>query len=311
MMPSIIIENLSRVYASNPEPVHALSDISFSIDSGECFGVLGPNGAGKTTLLKILSTQLLASSGRVNILGFDIESERAKIRPLINIINGGEQGHYPWLSARETLEYFMYLYQINCKTPRTFIEHLLTLVGLDRTAWERPVTGYSKGMKQRLHIARGLINSPRVLFLDEPTIGLDIDAVAETRELLNRLKNEGTTIIMTSHNMQDIDATCERMAIIDHGKCKALRTLVEMRANYRSIVALELRGNTEELISHLSKFSKILKIEAGEYNKLNISLLPIDVVRMHRVLIDLNIELINLHITQQSLEHVYTEMMGA
>ncbi|MCH8298357.1 MAG: ABC transporter ATP-binding protein, partial [Chloroflexi bacterium] len=149
----------------------ALDAVSLQIEEGELFGLLGPNGAGKTTAVKILTTLLIPTGGRVTVLGLDAVKDAAALRSQVGFVLGGERGLYYRLSGRDNLRYFAELYGIEPKKIRSRIEEMLELVGLVDRAEER-VAGYSRGMKQRLHIARTLLHEPKVLFLDEPTMGL-------------------------------------------------------------------------------------------------------------------------------------------
>jgi ABC-2 type transport system ATP-binding protein len=223
---SVVVEvqDLSRIYHTTigvirrkRRQVQALDRLTFSVRSGELFGVVGPNGAGKTTLIKILCTQLLPSSGEAYVLGFNVATEEKPIRSLINVVLGGERGLYTRLSGEDNLKYFADLYRVPRHVAAKRIPYLLGLVGLSGREKER-VEGYSRGMKQRLHIAKSLINDPRVLFLDEPTIGLDPDASRKLRDIVRRLHDSGTTIILTSHNMFEVDELCNCVAIINEGQ---------------------------------------------------------------------------------------------
>jgi ABC-2 type transport system ATP-binding protein len=152
--------------------VVALHDVTFRVPAGQVVGLLGHNGAGKTTTIKILTTLLLPTSGSVRVLGCDPASEPAKVRPLIGYVFGGDRGLYDRLSARDNLSYFADVYRVPIRNKSARIDELLDMVGLRGRERERVET-FSRGMKQRLHIARGLLHDPAVLFLDEPTIGLD------------------------------------------------------------------------------------------------------------------------------------------
>lgn len=222
-MPAIRTENLGRIFSTTTgtirrtrKEVTALKNINLIVEPGELFGLLGPNGAGKTTLTRILSTVLLPTSGRVEVLGMDVVRDTKQLRPRIGMVYGGERGLYWRLSGRDNIQYFADLYLVPPEVSHKRIPELLELVGLKDRADER-VEGYSRGMKQRLHIARGLINSPDVLFLDEPTIGLDPIAARELRRVIAELHQKGTTIFLTSHYMYEVDALCQRVAVVNKG----------------------------------------------------------------------------------------------
>lgn len=228
LMKVIDVIDLKRVYNSKTGifskksiTTEALKGISFSVERGEVFGLLGPNGAGKTTTIKILTTMLLPTSGKVTILGHEVSKDTKKIRHRINFIFGGERSLYWRLSAYENLRYFSDLYKIDIKTQKRIIPELLELVGLTERSHHKVET-FSKGMKQRLQIARGLINNPEILFLDEPTIGLDPGSAIELRKIVKNLASKGTTILITTHYMQEAEEICDRISIISGGEILAI-----------------------------------------------------------------------------------------
>lgn len=230
------VNNLTRTYdstvgISKKKAVEALKSVSFSIKKGEIFGLLGPNGAGKTTTIKILTTLLAPSSGEAKVLGYNCFGDEDKIRPRINFIFGGERSLYWRLSAYDNLQYFGDLYKIPSKVLKERIPRLIKLVGLEGRERER-VEGYSKGMKQRLQIARGLINDPEILFLDEPTIGLDPVGAKDLRNIILSLKDQDKTILLTTHYMYEADELCDRIAIINNGELVDLDTSLELKKRY-------------------------------------------------------------------------------
>lgn len=219
-MPAVETRNLGRLYAGG---VRALEGLTLSIERGEVRGLLGPNGAGKTTLVRILSTILLPSEGQAFVLGHDVVRETAAVRAAIGIVFGGDKGLYPKLTARQTLDYWAALYHVPLEDTRRKVPALLERVGLSARADDRVET-YSRGMKQRLHLARGLIGDAQVLFLDEPTIGMDPIAARDFRALVGELRGEGRTILLTTHDMAEAEAVCDRVALIDHGGLLAVET---------------------------------------------------------------------------------------
>ncbi len=240
-MNAIEVQNLRRVFRTtlgvfkrSTKEVVAVDDVSFAVASGELFGLLGPNGAGKTTSVKMLTTLLIPTEGSAHILGHDVVKEAEAIRPRIGFIFGGERGLYWRLSAIDNLRYFATLYQLDPEVTKKRIPYLLDLVGLSDRGREK-VEGYSRGMKQRLHIARTLLHDPELLFLDEPSIGLDPVAAREMRQIVRNLQSEKKTILLTTHYMFEADALCQRIAVIDHGRIIALDTpngLEEARAGF-------------------------------------------------------------------------------
>ncbi|WP_066502274.1 ABC transporter ATP-binding protein [Abyssisolibacter fermentans] len=227
---AIEIKDLTRKYEVTKGILHkrkskisALKGIDFDVKKGEIFGLLGPNGAGKTTTIKILATLLAPTSGQAKVLGYDTFKDSKKLRPKINFIFGGERSLYWRLSARDNLLYFSDLYKIDRKIQKKRIPELLEMVGIKDRADEKVET-YSKGMKQRLQIARGLVNDPEIIFLDEPTIGLDPIGARDLRKIINKLSSLGKTILLTTHYMHEAEELCNRVAIINNGKIIALDT---------------------------------------------------------------------------------------
>lgn len=210
------------------EFVKAVDGISFEVKKGEIFGLLGQNGAGKTTIIKMLITLLAPSSGTCKVLGYNTYGEEKKFRDKINFIFGGEMGVYRRLSARDNLKYFANLYYMDKDKVDNQIEELLELVDLKDKA-DVLVETFSKGMVQRLQIARGLINDPEIIFMDEPTIGLDPFGAKILRDIIRKLKADGKTIMLTTHYLYEADELCDRIAIINNGHLVALGTPQELR----------------------------------------------------------------------------------
>lgn len=255
-MNAIEVENLRRTYRARIglfsgkfKEVVAVEDISFAVRRGELFGLLGPNGAGKTTTIKILITLLIPDSGRARILGKDVVREAREIRARIGFVLGGERGLYWRLNAYDNLRYFANLYHLDPDVTKRRIPELLELVGLDGRGDEK-IEGYSRGMKQRLHIARALLHDPEVIFLDEPTIGLDPVGARQLRTLVNDLQGQGKTILLTTHYMFEADALCQRIAVINHGKLIALDEPTTLKRYVRdlSVIEIELYGIPAEVI---------------------------------------------------------------
>jgi len=256
---AIEVRNLRRVYWTaigvirrKRKEVVAVDDISFDVDKGELFGLLGPNGAGKTTTVKVLTTLLLPTSGTVRILGYDITKKPEPIRSRIGFIFGGERGLYWRLSAVDNLRYFASLYHIDPEVSSRRIPELLDMVGLGDRSKEK-VEGYSRGMMQRLHIARTLLHDPELLFLDEPTMGLDPVGARELRQTIRNLQQGGKTILLTTHYMFEADALCQRIAVINHGKIVAMDTPEVLKREVRdlSIVELDVFGIPQAVVDRI------------------------------------------------------------
>ncbi|MBQ9534509.1 MAG: ABC transporter ATP-binding protein [Clostridia bacterium] len=224
----------SGVWKREKRVVKAVDGISFEVRRGEIFGLLGQNGAGKTTTIKMLTTLLAPTGGSCRVLGCDTFGEEKRIRPRINFIFGGEMGVYRRLSARDNLRYFSNLYLLPRGEQEKRIERILGLVDLAERADDLAET-YSKGMIQRLQIARGLINDPEILFMDEPTVGLDPVGARMLRDIIRRLKEEGRTVLLTTHNLAEVEELCDRLVIINKGKVIARGTPEEIKGGFDTL----------------------------------------------------------------------------
>jgi ABC-2 type transport system ATP-binding protein len=247
-MPAIEVRGLGRRYRSRTgllrrtvRDVDAVRDISFEVERGELFGLLGPNGAGKTTTIKMLITLLLPTAGSARIQGFDVVADPREVRKRVGYAFGGDRGLYERLTALDNLRYFAELYGVDPREQKQRIGELLDVVGLEGRERER-VEGYSRGMRQRLHLARALLHQPEVLFLDEPSIGIDPVGAHELRATVARLKAAGTTILLTTHYMYEADELCDRLAVIANGRMVATGTpaSIKARVSGRSVVEVEL-----------------------------------------------------------------------
>jgi len=201
----------------------AVDHISFDVEEGEIFGLLGPNGAGKSTLIRMLATLSRPTSGTATIGGYDIVKEDSKVRTLIGLVSE-KLIMYERLTAEENLRFFGKLYGVPEDQMKKSIVELLELVQMTR--WKDVQVGtFSTGMRQRVNIIRALLNKPRVLFLDEPTLGLDPQTTVEIREFIRKINKEnGMTVILTTHMMAEADMLCKHIGIVDHGKVAALDT---------------------------------------------------------------------------------------
>ncbi|KAB7673214.1 ABC transporter ATP-binding protein [Bacillus sp. B1-b2] len=212
-----IVKKKKHLFRTERKRINAVKNLHLCIKEGEIVGLLGLNGAGKTTTIKMLSTLLNPSEGRITVDGLDIVNDAMQVKGLVNMIAGGERMLYWRLSGIQNLRYFGKLYGLKGKQLETRISSLLEEVGLT-TAADTPVELYSKGMKQRLQIARGLINDPKYLFLDEPTLGLDAPVAKQLRQMVKRLaKEERKGILLTSHYLEEVEELCDRVYIIEKG----------------------------------------------------------------------------------------------
>ncbi|MEV4509419.1 ABC transporter ATP-binding protein [Dactylosporangium sp. NPDC049525] len=223
--------------------VEAVRGISFQVERGELFGLLGPNGAGKTTTIKMLITLLLPTSGRIEVLGHDVVARPREVRGRVGYVFGGDRGLYERLSGLDNLRYFAELYAVPAREQRARIGELLELVGLTGREGER-VEGYSRGMRQRLHIARGLLHRPEILFLDEPSIGIDPVGARELRQTVKALIEQGTTVLLTTHYMFEADELCDRIAVLAGGRIVAEGTpdQLKQKVSVGNVVEVEVFG---------------------------------------------------------------------
>lgn len=237
---SVATNKLTREYvdAGSKRKTTALQPVSFEIEAGTTCGLLGPNGAGKTTLVKILSTILLPSGGSASVCGMDVVKRARDVRRVIGLVLGGEQGLYGALTARQNLAYWAAIYDVPRKSTRALIDRLLGKVALTEKADARVET-FSRGMKQRLHLARGLIGDPRVLFLDEPTIGMDPVAAHQFRGLVRELQAEGKTLFITTHDMDEAEAVCSSLMLIDKGQLLGVQSPQAFAASMRGLERIE------------------------------------------------------------------------
>jgi ABC-2 type transport system ATP-binding protein len=317
----ISVHKLTREYSttkgwirSKKVKVTALNGISFEVKKGEIFGLLGPNGAGKTTTIKILTTLLAPTSGDCKVLGYNTFGEEKNIRKRINFIFGGELGVYRRLTARDNLIYFANLYKIDKNVREKRIDELLKVVGLFEKA-DLKVETFSKGMIQRLQIARGLINDPEIIFLDEPTIGLDPIGARELREIIKEMAKRGKTILLTTHYMYEADELCDRIAIINKGSIVALDTPENLKKNNTktSILELSILGIYEKDIEAIRNISEVETVAVKKQDQChviqihfhkskNITQEVLNILKNHKV--------ISVNERETVLEDVYVRLVG-
>jgi len=260
-MLAVETQDLGRSYEPDGkgDPVRALNGVNLQIEVGTVQGLLGPNGAGKTTLTKILSTALLPSEGSARILGHDVVRETAKVRSRIGVVLGGDRGLYRRLSARHNLEYWAALYHVHPEESKRRIPELLERVGLTEQA-DRRVDTFSRGMKQRLHLARGLIADASVLLLDEPTIGMDPVAAREFRELIKELRRAGKSILLTTHDMEEAEAVCDSVALIDKGRLLAIETPERLARLVATIERIDFTSRDDSLLGRVRALEGIVAV---------------------------------------------------
>src|SRR5579859_4408204 len=255
---SAIIEtnNLRKTFSSGPTAVEAVKGIDLVVNQGEIFGFLGPNGAGKTTTMRMLTTLLRPTSGTAIIAGYDLMTQEEKVRMHIGYVSqsgGLERG----ASARENLELQARIFQFNKQDAQVRADELIKAFGIESFA-DRDVETYSGGQRRKADIACGMVHRPKLLFLDEPTVGLDPQSRIQVWEQMKKLRSQGTTIFFTTHYLDEADLLCDRVAIVDQGKIVAIdtpRSLKAQIANDVIIVGMTQHGldtlDTSRFFSHL------------------------------------------------------------
>jgi ABC-2 type transport system ATP-binding protein len=294
--------------------VEAVKELSFAIRRGEIFGFLGPNGAGKTTTISMLSCLLEPSAGTASVAGYDVVKASSEVKRRIGLVPQ-ELALYPTLSARDNLNYFGRIYGLRERELRGRVDEVLAMVGLTERA-KSAVKTYSGGMKRRLNIAAGLLHHPEVLFLDEPTVGVDPQSRNAIFEHVERLRDEGMTILYTTHYMEEAERLCDRVAVIDEGRIVALDTPRKLVADLgEGIIHLGIANGMADGIlgriralpevKNVVRFDGKVRVEAARAQATLIRLLELfnstdtDVTALE--VLEPNLETVFLHLTGKRL----------
>ncbi len=329
-MPPLAIETeaLGRIYkirGSKKEKkirkeLVALADVNLQIETGELFGLLGPNGAGKTTLIKILTTLLAPTSGRARVAGHDVITAPQLVRPCINMVSGGESSGYGLLTVRENLWMFSQFYGVPSKEAYHRIDELLKRVGIfDRRHTKS--ADLSTGLRQKMNIVRGFMTDPDVLFLDEPTLGLDVGASREVRALIREWVNDRRgdvrrTLLLTTHYMVEADELCDRVAIINQGRVLACDTpsVLKQRLQKDAIFEVDtspLNGLTAQTIEDLPEVRKATAAEHDGGATLNLILVEeAALAHVINVFTQRNVRILKLSKREPTLEDVFVDLVG-
>ncbi len=265
----IEVKNLTKKFGN----FTAVDNISFDVKRSEVFGLLGPNGAGKTTTIRMLSTLSRPTDGTATIGGYDIVKQDNKVRQLIGLVSE-KMIMYDRLTAEENLRFFGKLYNLPINIINERIDELLDLVQLNK--WKNQKVGtFSTGMRQRMNVVRALLNMPKVLFLDEPTLGLDPQSTVEIREFIKKINKENeTTIILTTHMMNEADILCDRIGIIDHGKIAALDTSTNLKrlisGDDAVVLKLEVPNLSKKLIAKIKSLDCVKSVSQENASHLKI-----------------------------------------
>ena len=321
MQYAVETQSLTRVFRPKKKKegdvVTALDSVDLGIERGELFGVLGPNGAGKTTLLKILSTLLLPTSGKAYVAGFDVEKDLLDVRKRINMVSGGEISGYGLLTVRENLWMFSQFYGIKSKEANARIDALLERFGLTDKA-KAKVRTLSTGQRQKMNVIRGFVTNPEIVFLDEPTLGLDVNAARAVRDFVVDWIHEDSnrTVLLTTHYMMEADELCDRIAIIDDGKILACDTPENLKKMVRMNTTLTLSvAGLEDVdgfdsIPGLTSYTSAKDAE-GSTTKLRFVLQDESCVSdiVSRV-VSKGSRIISLQKTEPTLEDVFIKLVG-
>jgi ABC-2 type transport system ATP-binding protein len=309
-----LVKRYGAPSAASGRGIEAVKGISFAIQRGEIFGFLGPNGAGKTTTISMLSCLLEPTAGTVIVAGYDVVKASREVKRRIGLVPQ-ELALYPTLSARDNLGYFGRIYGLHGRALRERVDEVLEIVGLTERA-RAAVKTYSGGMKRRLNIAAGLLHRPEVLFLDEPTVGVDPQSRNAIFEHVERLRDEGMTVLYTTHYMEEAERLCDRVAIIDEGRIVALDTPRKLIGDLgKGIIHLGLaNGMADEIfgkiralpeVKHVARFDGKVRVEAARVQETLIHLLELfnstdtDVTALE--VLEPNLETVFLHLTGKRL----------
>jgi ABC-2 type transport system ATP-binding protein len=278
---AVEVEGVGRIYkirgAKNEGKVHkelvALQGVNLEVRQGELFGLLGPNGAGKTTLIKILTTLLAPTSGRASVANHDVSKEPGKVRALINMVSGGESSGYGLLTVRENLWMFSQFYGLPSRLANERIKALLTMVGLEDRI-DTKSSDLSTGLRQKMNIVRGFLTDPQVLFLDEPTLGLDVGASRDARRLIRSWldADHSRTLLLTTHYMVEADELCDRVAIINHGRVLACDSPAALKQQIQrdALFEIAVTGMNGLKTSTLEKLPGVRQVGCEDSGELSI-----------------------------------------
>jgi len=303
------------LFKSKLNEIHALKNINLNIDEGEIFGLLGPNGAGKTTLIKCLTTLLIPTSGTAIVNGYDVRKQEKHVRASIGTMLMGERGLYWKLTGRENLEFFSRLYSLPRTKREARIKELVDLLDLSDYA-DRPVEGYSSGQRMRFAFAKALLNDAPILFLDEPTIAMDVHGARQLRKIVKALPDEGKTVVYTSHIMSEIQELCNEVAIIDNGEIIICDNIKGITSKSKAKRILEVEGIIPEHI--VDEIKDITSVNSAAVTvKDGLSTLRLEVSDPHHALQMVTTVLVNGKATidsiktqEPSLEDVFIELTG-
>ncbi|MBV9894986.1 MAG: ATP-binding cassette domain-containing protein [Chloroflexi bacterium] len=309
-MSVIQTHDLRRTFQTCGGAVEAVKGVDLCVDAGEVFGFLGPNGAGKTTTLRMLSTLLPPTGGEASVVGCDLRREPRKVRERIGYV-GQRNGSDPGITARRELEFQARLYGASAAEARKRTSELLGVLELDSCA-DRPSSTYSGGQRRRLDIGIGLIHSPKLLFLDEPTTGLDPQGRARLWNEIRRLKASGMTVFLTTHYLEEADALCDRLAIIDHGRIVAEGTPEQLKRDIAGdVISLGVAADLERALAVLEGEPYVRKAAIeGDGLRLYVDRGESAMPSVLRLLDGSGFELQTIALSRPSLDDVFLQQTG-
>ena len=295
----------------------ALQNVNLTVERGELFGLLGPNGAGKTTLIKILTTLLAPTSGWARVAAHDVSLTPNLVRPLINMVSGGESSGYGLLTVRENLWMFSQFYGMPSKEANERIVQLLTMVGLEDRIHTKS-SDLSTGLRQKMNIVRGFLTDPEVLFLDEPTLGLDVGATRDVRNLIRSWldADEKRTLLLTTHYMVEAEELCDRVAIINKGQVLACDTPANLKRNLQRDAIFEietspLNGLSNQMLADQPEVKKATLTETDGGAKLELVLVDESALAaVINILTQKNIKVMRFTKREPTLEDVFMDLVG-
>ena len=299
------VQNLAKSYNN----IKAVDGVDFQVKKGEIFGFLGPNGAGKTTTLRMLTGIIKPDQGRAFIMGYDIQKEPLLAKEHLGVVPETSNA-YVDLSAWQNLMLMAGLYGVSSDIAQERAGSLLTEFGLYHRKDDK-VKGFSKGMKQRLILAMALINDPQLLFLDEPTSGLDVQSSILIRQMLVQLREKGKTIFLTTHNLEEANQLCERIAIINQGKIAAIDTPENLKRTIKKLKFIEVTFHAPVRQADLSEIPGVLEVKkTGDKYTLNTDDVNLLIHSVTQFAKSRNIKIIALNTLNPSLEEVFMELIG-
>ncbi|MBE0409114.1 MAG: ABC transporter ATP-binding protein [Anaerolineales bacterium] len=323
MESAIRTENLGRIYKirggkkTEARQLVALKDVNLEIPPGELFGLLGPNGAGKTTLIKILTTLLAPTTGRAWVSGFDVTQQPQNVRLRINMVSGGEASGYGLLTVRENLWMFSQFYGLPSTLANQRIKELMEVVGMgDRINTKS--SDLSTGLRQKMNIVRGFLTDPEVLFLDEPTLGLDVGAARDVRKFIRQWvdDNPKRTLLLTTHYMVEAEELCDRVAIINEGRVLACDTPARLKQELQqeaifSLEVSQLNGLGMDTIERLPGVKQVVHQQLERGAKLELILQEEPALgEVFNTLTSRDVRILNLQKREPTLEDVFVALVG-